>query len=116
MCSFLKVRRMVIPTTNALEAIRKIEAQAEEIINDATKKAESIKKKVLEEGESTKKQLIDDARKKTLEYKKKKDKEIEKESQDILSNTKSEVNTLKNKASTRIPSAIHAMIGMVIDE
>lgn len=74
---------MVIPTPNALEAIRKIEAQAEEILNDATKKAESTKKKVLEEGESAKKQLIDDASKKTSEYKKKKDKEIEKESQDI---------------------------------
>jgi vacuolar-type H+-ATPase subunit H len=107
---------MVILTTNALETIRQIEAQAEEIINDATKKVESIKKKVNEEGESVRRQLIDDAHKKTLEYKKKKDREIEKESQDVLSNAKSEVNALKNKAFSRIPSAIDAMISLVIGE
>jgi vacuolar-type H+-ATPase subunit H len=107
---------MVILTPNALETIRQMEAQAEEIINDATKKVESIKKKVNEEGESTKKQLIDDAHKKTLEYKKKKDREIEKESQEILANAKMEVNALKNKSSSRIPSAIDAMISLVIGE
>jgi vacuolar-type H+-ATPase subunit H len=107
---------MVIPTTNALESIREIEAQAENTINDATKKVELIKKKVNEEGESIKKQLIDDAHKKALEHKKRKDREIEKEGQDILSNAKSEVNALKDKASSRIPSAIDAMIALVMGE
>jgi vacuolar-type H+-ATPase subunit H len=107
---------MVMLTTNALEAIRKIEAQAEEIINDATKKAESTKKKVLEEGELAKKQLIDDAHKKALEYKKKKEKETEKDGQDILNKTKNEVDALKSKASSRIPGAVDAMIGMVTGE
>jgi vacuolar-type H+-ATPase subunit H len=107
---------MVMLTTNALEAIRKIEAQAEEIINDATKKAGSTKKKVLEEAELAKKQLIDDAHKKASEYRKKKEKETEKDGQDTLDSTKNEVSALKSKASSRIPGAVDAMIEMVTGE
>jgi vacuolar-type H+-ATPase subunit H len=106
----------VIAMTNALEAIRKIEIEAEDIIKDANKKAELTKKKTLEEGDKVKKQLIDDAQKKAADYRKKKDKETEKESNEILNNAKQEIDELKGKSSSQIPLAVDAMVSIAIGE
>jgi vacuolar-type H+-ATPase subunit H len=107
---------MVMPTTNALEAIRKIESQAEEIVGDASKKAESIKKKAVDEGEKTKKQLIDDANKKISDYRKRKEKETEKESNDIMVKGKQEANELKSRTASRITDAVDVVVKIAVGE
>jgi vacuolar-type H+-ATPase subunit H len=106
----------VATTPNALESIRRIESQAEGIIRDATRKAEVIKKKSLEEGEAAKKKLVDDAYKKLSEYKRKKEEESKKESADVLNKGKKESGELKETTSSRLPSAVDIITKIIIGD